>query len=274
VTGGSEAADDGRGPVIVLSYPGAGAASLQDLLNRSRTLCCTAGTGILPLCELAAATWRRVEDRDGPLTGLALASIRTLANSMIMIMQARLGGVIWCEAAFASPAGATVFLDAYPAARALCLHRDCAAVMRAVALAYPWGVAGTPYADFAARYPANVAATVAAYWAARTDELLQFETTHAGRCLRVRHEDLASQPASMAMAVSEFLSIETPPGATLPPPGSWPQASGPPDSVLAVTGVTDGTGRGMSESPASHLPGPLLDLVNGLQDQLGYEAIA
>jgi hypothetical protein len=274
VTGASETAGGGRGPVIVLSYPGADIASLQDLLKRSRSLCCTTGTGILPLCELAAATWRRVENRDGPLTGLALASIRTLANSMITMTQARLGGAIWCEAAFASPASATVFLDAYPGARALCLHRDCAAVMRAVALANPWGVADTPYAGFAARYPANVAATLAAYWAARTDELLQFETAHPDRCLRVRREDLASQPASTARAVSEFLSIETPPGATPVPPGRWPQASGPPDSALSASGAMTSPGRGMSESPAGHLPGPLLDLVNGLQEQLGYEAIA
>jgi hypothetical protein len=97
------AGDREQGPVIVLAYPGSGAGELHDPLGRSKDLCCTSGTGLLPLCEVAAATWRRIDGRDGALAPLALASIRTLAGGLICVAQARLGGSRWCEIAFSPP---------------------------------------------------------------------------------------------------------------------------------------------------------------------------
>lgn len=239
--------------MIVLTYPGAGAVDLQHLLDRSGALCCTTGTGMLPLCEMAASTWRRVDDRDGPLTALALASVRALADGMITTLQARLGGWRWCEIAFSPPAGAGAFLQAYPATRVLCLHRDAAAVVRAGVLANPWGVAGTPYAAFASTYPANSAAIIAAYWASRTEQLLQFGTAHPGICLRVRHEDLADEPGQTAAVVGQFLDLDI---------GQPAAPSREPDKISSA------------QLPAGQLPEPLLALVNGLQDRLGYPAVA
>lgn len=103
--------------MIVLAHPGSGAGDLRRLLARSENLCCTSGTGLLPLCEVAAASWRRIDGRDGALTPLALASIRAIAGPLMSATQATLGGSRWCEIAFSPPEGADMFLQLFPAAR-------------------------------------------------------------------------------------------------------------------------------------------------------------
>ena len=109
-----------RGPVIVLGYGHSGVGFLGGLLSSYRELACTSGTGLLPLCEAAAATWRQIENRAGPLSPLALASIRALTGSLITTALAGTGKVRWCEIAFAHPRCAETFLEVYPSARILC----------------------------------------------------------------------------------------------------------------------------------------------------------
>lgn len=243
-----------QGPVIVLAYPGSGAGDLHHLLGRSKDLCCTSGTGLLPLCEVAAATWRRIDGRDGALAPLALASIRALAGGLISVAQATRGGSRWCEIAFSPPDGAEVFLQLYPAVRVLCLHRSCAEVVQAGVLAHPWGIAGTAFAAFAPAFPASPAAAIAAFWASRTEQLLHFEDAHPGSSMRVRHEGLAGEPDQAAAAISAFLDLD------LPRAGILARDDQP---------ALDGLGK----LDAGQIPPPLLARVNELQDLFGYPPI-
>jgi hypothetical protein len=167
-----------RDPVVVLAYPYSGVGFLQGILSGHPMLACTAGTGVLPLCQQAAVTWRRVEDRDGPLSPLAVASIRALAGTMITAISAGAGGLRWCE--FASPrrGSAETFLQIYPAAKYICLHRSCLDVIQLAILSNPWGLAESALEPFASTYPGNAVAVAAAYWQASTDLLLDFEQTH------------------------------------------------------------------------------------------------
>jgi sulfotransferase family protein len=256
LTGTAPDGDREQGPVIVLAYPGSGAGDLHDLLGHCKGLCCTSGTGLLPLCEVAAATWRRIDGRDGALTPLALASIRAVTGGLISVAQATLGGTRWCEIAFSPPAGADTFLQLYPAARVVCLHRSCAEVIRAGVLACPWGIAGTAFAAFASAFPASPAAAIAAFWASRTEQLLQFEDAHPGSSLRVRHEDLAGEPGRAAGAISAFLDVDLP-------------AAG-----FLARGGDEAAADGLGKLQADQIPPPLLARVNELQDLFGYPPIA
>ncbi|MGH3205792.1 MAG: sulfotransferase [Streptosporangiaceae bacterium] len=242
--------------MIVLAYPGSGASDLRHLLARSENLCCTSGTGLLPLCEVAAATWRHIDGRDGALAPLALASIRALTGGMISAVQATLGGSRWCEIAFSPPEGADMFLQLYPAARVVCLHRSCAEVVRAGVLAYPWGIAGTAFAAFAPAFPASPAAAIAAFWASRTEQLLRFEDAHPGSSTRVRHEDLVGEPDRAAAAISAFLDLDLP------------------RAGIFTRGGDEAPADGLGKLDADQIPPPLLARVNELQDLFGYPAIA
>jgi hypothetical protein len=100
--------EDNRQPVILLTYSQAGAEHLQRILAAHPSLACTSGTGVLPLCQAAAATWQKIEDRNPGLSALAIKSIRAMASSMIAIITAGAGASRWCESAIAGPDAAEV----------------------------------------------------------------------------------------------------------------------------------------------------------------------
>ena len=244
---------DERSPVIVLAHAYAGVPQIQRLLSGSSLLACTAGTGVLPLCAEAAATWRQVENRGGPLSALALSSVRALASSMITVILAGSGKSRWCETSF-SPASAETFLQLYPGAKFICLHRSCPDAVRAGIEASPWGLAGAGLGSFTAAYPGSSAAALAAYWADRTESMHRFQQEHPAACHQVRYEDLDGSPGPAARHVFAFLGLD-----------------------LAVTpGQATETASGRPERdalPAGVLPRPLAARVNDLQQRLGYPPI-
>ena len=194
----------------MLTYQHAGAERLRSLLTRDPDLACTYGTGILPLCDAAAATWRSVEGRsaDAALSRLAATSIRALTMPVITSVLARQGGRRWCEFAHAPPRLAETFLQLYPQTKVLCLHRSCVDVIDTAIHAEPWGLSGPGYAPFTAAYPASTVAALTAYWNGITAQLIAFEESHPEACRRVRFEDLAGD--RYPDDLSAFLGIEAP----------------------------------------------------------------
>jgi hypothetical protein len=251
-------------PVIVLAYSFSGSQRIWRLLSQSGVLACTSGTGLLPLCENAAETWRLVDDRDGPLSALAISSIRALAGSMITVMLASTGKSRWCEISFSLPTAAETFLRLYPGTKFICLHRSCPDVIRAGIEANPWGLGDTSIGRFAAAYPGSNAAAIAAYWAERTESLLLFEAAHPAACLRVNYQALASQPDRVAEAIFAFLDL-APGGPDMPFP-----------ETEAAAVPAEHADRLVTDTPAlaSYIPPPLKQAVNRFQARLDYPPIA
>jgi hypothetical protein len=80
----SAAGNGSPAPVVLLSYVHSGADLVQQALAEGTDLACTVGTGILPLCEVAAATWDQIDGRRGQARSrLAIASIRTLVSTQL-----------------------------------------------------------------------------------------------------------------------------------------------------------------------------------------------
>jgi hypothetical protein len=193
-------------PVLVLTYAHSGADRLWSLLARHPDLVCTSGTGIIPLCEQAAATWRNVDGQPGErLSALAATSVRALVGSVITSLCARQGKRQWCEIAAAPPSCAETFLQLYPGTKVLCLHRACADFVYAAVQASPWGLAGSAFAPFTSAHPASTVAALTAYWVAHAGPLIEFEQLHPRACRRIRYEDLAVGPHPGLFA---FLGLE------------------------------------------------------------------
>jgi hypothetical protein len=195
------------GPVIVLTYAHAGAPDLMRMLSASRTLACTAGTGLLNLCADAAATWQRVENRAAP-SALAVRSIRGLVGTMAMVLQSGAGASRWCETAFAQAPVADTFAQVFPDASFLCLHRNLPGVMADGVASHPWGLGNSPFWTHSGPHPGNNAETIGSYWAARATQLLDFEARHQPACLRVRHEDLLADPRGQATEIFSRLHLD------------------------------------------------------------------
>jgi hypothetical protein len=251
-----QAAGAERAPVIVLTYKHSGAEALWSLLTDHPGLACTSGTGVLPLCEQAAATWRNVDrSQTGTrLSPLAASSIRAMTSAVIIAVLARFGRRRWCEFANAAPRSAEIFLQIYPQTRVLCLHRSCDAVIKDAFGASPWGLVGPEYAPYTAAYPASTPAALTAYWAAVTAPLIEFEQAHPDVCMRVRCEDLAGDawPADLLA----FLGIEAPRFGH-----RWPDdpshGSAQPSTLNAPF-------------PVDNIPGPLLARADRLTRELEY----
>lgn len=252
-------APEHQSPIVVLAYAYSGAPRIHRLLSSSPFLACTWGTGLLPLCAQAAAAWQRIDNRDGPPSSLALSCIRALASSMITVVLAGTGKSRWCEISFSPPAAAETFLQLYPGAKFVCPHRSCPDVIRAGIEANPWGLAGSGLGQFTAAYPGNSAAAIAAYWAECTESMLRFQQAYPAACIQVRYEDLAGCPDQEAGDLFAFLGLDA--------DGSSPRDDEAPSAgeSASLTGA---------QVPASFLPLPLTERVNGLQGRLGYPPMA
>ena len=229
-----------RAPVIVLAPAYCGASTLRSLLEGHSDLACTSGTGLLPLCEQAMATWRNADRRPSSApSSLASTSTRALATSLITSILAREGKRRWCEVAAVNPEAAETFLRLYPGTRFLCLYRACPGVIRAALDASPWGIADPVFAPFTSRYPVSTVASLTAYWVMHTGTLLAFEREHSQSCLRVRFEDLARDPQA-GERITSFLGLTGTHGRAIPgghselepaSPDTGP-APGPPDHLM------------------------------------------
>lgn len=173
-------------PIVVLTYPHAGAELLAQLLSASPSVACTSATGLLPVCQDAISAWQQAEGRNGPPSPLAIKSVHALATSLITVIRARGGASRWCEIAYNRHEAAQAFLQVFPAARFLCLYRSMRGVLSETVRAYPWGLGGTPLWAHSAGHPGNNAATITAHWTVRTQALLEFESSHPDSCTRVR----------------------------------------------------------------------------------------
>jgi len=242
----------------VLTFAHAGGDLLREVLSGCRQLACTSGTGVIPICHAALSTWRTVEARDGAPSALAVRSVRALVGTMITVIQATSGASRWCETAFAAPEAVSSFLQVFPAAQFVCLYRGLPGVLGEGLWAYPYGLGGSPFWSYASPHPGNSVATITAYWTACTERLLDFESAHAQRCLRVRHEDLAADTERVAGKVLEFLGVD-------------------PGELVALSATQSAPGVSLVADPADyleHVPGPLRARADRLTGRLGYPELS
>jgi Sulfotransferase family len=253
----------GGAPVIVLSYRHSGAAVLHQALGEDTDMARTSGSGILPLCQAIAATWRTVEGTAGPgISPMAAAAVRAQVTALMTVILSTSGKARWCELATSAADGADAFLQVWPGTRFVCVHRSCPDVIYSSSEGHPWHIPATEFGLFPGMYPGNRAAALAAYWAAQTQRLLEFQAAHAPSCLPVRYEDFGHDRAGTLDAIRDFIGL---PHAS---PGTWDRPGRP---AMAPAGPGE-TGR-RAPPLAGDIPAPLAERVNQLLGRLGYPAL-
>ena len=248
--------------VIVLADPPSGGERLGALLAGNPALACTAGTGILELCEQAANTWRGAERTGSTLSALGAASVRAMAGTMLATIKSQQGAQRWCETFAGPPRSTGTFLQLYPATKIICLHRGCLGYLGCLA-------AGDGRPCPAADAAGDELAAATDRWRARTEALLELERDRPGRCLRVRYEDLAAYPDAAA-GVLAFLGLDHDAGGQ---DHRRAAESGPPGPSPPVAALP---GRWSSGAwPLGRWAGAaLLGEINRLHAELGYPPIA
>jgi hypothetical protein len=261
-SGHLSAADDGStAPVVLLSYVHSGARFVQRALAEGTDLACTVGTGILPLCEVAVATWDQIDGRPGQARSrLAISSIRAMVSTQLTtVLAASAGKRRWCELATPAPSAAEMFLQIFPAAWFVCVHRAYAGMMSAAIAAQPWGLVGPAISPFTASYPGNNVAAMAAYWASATERLLTFEAANPQATSRVRYEDVVADAGHALNSVRSSLQLNQ-----QTPQQLWPKLPSQPEPVRE-----DQDDR-LPQIPADLIPATLRKRIADLHAQLGY----
>jgi hypothetical protein len=247
-------------PIIVLSYAYAGAERVQNALAVSSSLSCTSGTGIIPQCAAAAEAWRRIEGQQGTtMSRLAAAAIRGLVTAQIAAILASSGQPRWCELATAAPDAAETFLQVFPDAHFVCVHRSCLDVIRAGVQANPWGLQAQSLKPFLLAYPGNSVAALAAYWVTATEQLLGFERANQRATDRVHYEDVTARPGQALAAVRAGLGL-----------GGLESDDMPPAQRGWQTEQADAPAEPDARVPAEMIPQPLRQRIAQLHAELGY----
>ena len=245
-----------NGPVVVLSYAHSGAEQVQDIIAGTG-LACTSGTGIIPQCAAAAEAWRQVENQgDHLMSRLAVSTVRGLVTAQITVILATAGKARWCELATAPPQTLQPFLQTFPHAAVLCVHRRCPDVIATTMRASPWGLRNPAFTPYLLAYPGNNVAAIAAYWVNQTDELLAFERANPARTRRIRLEDITARPATVLTTVRDWLKLNSALPRGLLEPSSPELETQQPQSP--------------AEIPAEMIPPALHQHINRLHTELKY----
>jgi hypothetical protein len=175
------------------------------------------------------------------------------------VLAASAGKRRWCELAMPVPSAAEIFLQVFPLAQFVCVHRAYADMISAAITAHPWGLVGPAISPFAASYPGNNVAAVAAYWASATERLLTFEVANPQVTSRLRYEDFIANADDALTSVRSSLQLrQQAPQQQLPGLPSHPGS------------VREDQAKGLPQIPADLIPATLRKRVDHLHAQLGY----
>lgn len=242
-----------RGPVIVVGSAQSGVAVLRRALAAEGSVTWIDAPALVHLGHQIVRTWARAEGRANGASALARTAASSLLEVMITGRLAADGRDTWSATTVPEPVdGLEFFAGMVPAARFVCLHRRCDAVVRLVLAAHPWGIdPGIGFDRFVMQHPLSPAAAVAEYWAAHTAALAGFEAAHPDRCLRVRFEDMVADPAETSSLLRDFTGAQV---------------------HIAVNGAGAQTADFMPPVPEL-VPAELTGRVNDLMVGLGYPAL-
>ena len=193
------------------------------------------------------------------MSRLAAAAIRGLVTGQLTVILASSGQTRWCELATAAPGAAEPFLQVFPDARFVCVHRSCLDVIRAGVQASPWGLQAQGLTPYLLAYPGNSVAALAAYWATSAEQLIAFEEANrAGsppRPLRGRHR-APGQALATVRAVPSGLATRA-------------RRRHAPLTALFHQSQTEPS-EPLAKVPDEMIPQPLRQRISRLHAQLGY----
>ena len=272
--------DGAGGPVFVLTAARSGSTLLRFILDAHPELCCPPELGVAAACAQLARVWSVTEgaERAGvpalgkeQLTGRAAAAIRSAIEAAFVNYTKARGATRWCDKSLDGVLWADLVATIWPDAQFICLYRHCMDVIASGLEACRWGLDSFGFERYTAQYPGNSVAAAGACWANTTAAMLDFGRRHEDRALRVRYEDLATDPEGVAGRVFRFLGVPEVPGISRSCFTAAHEANGPGDAKIWFTTAVSpaSVGRGL-EVPADRLPPPLRAAINDALRDLGY----
>jgi len=267
-------------PVFVLCNGRSGSTLLRFLLDAHPDLACPPETNLPALCAQLATVWSLIEgaplsvnrgDEPPEIPDAAIAGIRDTMDRMVGSYLVRRGKKRYCDKSLGTARFAELLLRVYPEARFLCLYRHPMDVIASGVEACPWGLNGYGFDPYIATTPGNAVMALARFWADNTAETVAAEDRFPDRCMRVRYEDLVTDPEGVAAGIFQFLEVRPAPGISAACFSADRERFGPADYKIWYTSEisADSIGRGWSV-PAGMIAPQVLGAINELTGKLGY----
>ncbi len=267
-------------PVFVLCNGRSGSTLLRFMLDAHPEIACPPETNLPALCAQLATVWSLIEgaplsanrgDEPPVIPDTAIAGIRQTMDRMVGSYLARRDKRRYCDKSLGTARYAELLLRVYPEARFLCLYRHPMDVIASGMEACPWGLNGYGFDPYIAMTPGNAVLALARFWADNAATTLAAEEQFPDRCLRVRYEDLVTDPEGVAAEIFAFLDVVPVPGISAACFSAERERFGPADYKIWYTSTIspDSVGRGWSV-PAGMIAPPVLATINELAGKLGY----
>jgi hypothetical protein len=201
----------------------------------------------------------------------AIAGIRETMDRMVGSYLQRRGKKRYCDKSLGTAHFADLLLRVYPEAKFVCLYRHPMDVIASGLEACPFGLNGYGFDPYIASTPGNMVIALARFWADNTATILAVEERFPTRCIRVRYEDLVTDPEGSADEIFRFLDCAPAPGISTACFSAEREQFGPGDHKIWYTSEIspESVGRGWL-IPAALIGPQVLDTINELTGKLGY----
>jgi|GEM_PF-984003 len=286
-------------PIFVLTCARSGSTLLRFILDSHPELACPPELGLGAICmglvrlyyglsndtghdgrqrsiRPAVAPGHATDNNHEEAADISAAGgpIREVVQNFYRDYLASRNKIRWCDKSLDNAFYASQLAQLFPDARFICLYRHGMDVIASGIEACPWGLQGYGFENYAVQFPGNSVAAIAAYWLHCTNQVLEFEDSHRDACLRVRYEDLVSDPEQGAAAIFDFLGLTRVPGISRSCFSVAHDWDGPSDQKIWFTNQVsaDSLGRG-TRVPVDALPPALLADINETLARLEFRQV-
>jgi hypothetical protein len=268
-------------PLFVMCEARSGSTLLRFLLGAHPDVACPSETNLPALCHEMVNVWSLMTGHPAPgrllpsqhpvLPDEVLNGLRASIDLMMSAHLERVGKTWFCDKSLGSAMHANLLLQLYPNTKFVCLYRHPMDVIASALEACPWGLAGYGFDPYIAATPGNSILALARFWLERIAQIMSVEEDFPDQCLRVRYEDLVSDPDQVMSEVFKHLRIPPVPDIASRCFRSEPENLGAADYKIWYTNkiTSDSVGRGW-KIPANLITPPIIEGINELSERLGY----
>lgn len=200
-------------PIFIISNFRSGSTLLRYMLDTHPDVCCPGEMRLGHLCQRLFNSVEPVsggaamDDEDAVDYAEPVGVVRRLVDEIMASYCLRKGKVRWCEKSPANVEMLNVLSTVFADAHFICLHRH--AVDQSCSTL---DVEGTAHLQsYLTRQSGNAAAAALDRWCDVSERLLALEHAHHRKALRVRYEDLVSDPEGEVERMTKFLGLRAVP---------------------------------------------------------------
>lgn len=264
-------------PNFIVSCGRSGSTLLRYIIDTHPDIC---SPGELELGQLSSRLTRLFSDLSlGQIaqtqshkekTRLIHAEVNSVISGWMSKYTESKGKRLWCEKSPGNIHFLSLLSNIFPDAKFICLYRNCLDVVHSL---FEMARSGLGINHYYSNRNANEVSMYVDMWVDETSKVLAFEQNNVDRCLRVRYEDLVTDPVETLNRVFEFIGVAWDVGILDSVFSSHhDQGYGDIKAMFSTEIHTKSIGNGTSISVRA-ISGDLLTKMNTLYETLGYTQV-